>query len=143
MLVSHAHSFRQQAKLAVTLAWVAGYTNIVTLLACGTVTSHVSGTTSLLGRDISVGAWGPAGFAVFLLGCFFCGAGVSGFCIELGRRRGWESIFVMPIVIEAVLLGTFAILLELLGPPARASMMEFLITGMASVAMGLQNATIT
>ena len=50
MLVSHAHSFRQQARLAVTLAWVAGYTNIVTLLACGTVTSHVSGTTSLLDR---------------------------------------------------------------------------------------------
>lgn len=144
MLVSHAHSFRQQARLAVTLAWVAGYTNILTLLTCGTVTAHVSGTTSSLGREVFSGTWGAARFAAFLLACFFTGAGASGFCTELGRRRAWESIFVLPMVIEAVLLALFAVLLRLLGPPISQTVpLEFVMIGLASAAMGLQNATIT
>jgi len=32
MFVAQAHSFVQQARLAITLAWVAGYTNIIALL---------------------------------------------------------------------------------------------------------------
>ena len=32
MFVAQAHSFVQQARLAITLAWVAGYTNIITIL---------------------------------------------------------------------------------------------------------------
>ena len=58
MLVSQAHSFVQQGRLAITLAWVAGYTNILTILTCGTVTSHISGTTSNLGRDVAERSWG-------------------------------------------------------------------------------------
>jgi uncharacterized membrane protein YoaK (UPF0700 family) len=144
MLVSHAHSFRQQARLAITLAWVAGYTNIITLLACGIVTSHVSGTTSNFGKDLFSGSWASAGFAAFLLTCFFCGAGISGFSTELGRRRGWESIFVLPMVIEAAFLATFAILLLLSGPPGgERTPREFILVGLAAAAMGLQNATIT
>ncbi len=52
MFVAQAQSFTQQARLAITLAWIAGYTNIITIMACGTVTSHASGTTSNLGRDV-------------------------------------------------------------------------------------------
>src|SRR4051812_20543388 len=144
MFVSQAHSFRQQARLAVTLAWVGGYTNLVTLLACGTVTSHVSGTASNLGRDIFSGAWPLAGYAVFLLTAFFCGAAVSGFSTELGRRRGWESIYVLPVIIETTLLGLFAMMLELWKQPTDAPRAAlYWMTGLASAAMGLQNATIT
>src|SRR4051812_19006571 len=115
MFVSQAHSFRQQARLAVTLAWVGGYTNIVTVLTCNTVTSHASGTASNFGRELFTGAWGFAGFAFFLLATFFVGAAASGFCTELGRRRGWESIYVLPMVIESLLLAFFALLLEMHG----------------------------
>ena len=143
MFISQAHSFRQQARLAVTLAWIAGYTNIVTVLTCGTVTSHASGTTSTLGRELFSGNWRLAGFAFFLLSTFYVGSIISGFCTETGRRKGWESIYVLPIVIEAFLLATFALCLELRGPNQPDPSALYWISGLASMAMGLQNATIT
>ncbi|HBS27956.1 MAG TPA: hypothetical protein DEB06_00555 [Phycisphaerales bacterium] len=144
MFLSQAHSFTQQARLAITLAWVAGYTNIVCLLAAGIVTSHLSGTASNLGADIAGGKWAFAGHALYLLLTFFLGAVVSGLATEAGRRRGWESIYVLPMAIEALLLGVFAIANELHEPQvARFGSSLFWWTGIASAAMGLQNATIT
>lgn len=142
MLSSKAHTLAQQARLAITLAWVAGYTNVITILTCGTVTSHVSGTLSQWGRILFHGQW--AGFATFLLTMFLAGAFISGLCTETGRRRGWESIYVLPMAIQAVLLTAFAIGVEL----HKVDEIEvgkglYLMTGLASLAMGLQNATIT
>ena len=45
MLSARAYSFRQKSKLAVSLSWIAGYANVVVLLACGTVVSHATGNT--------------------------------------------------------------------------------------------------
>lgn len=144
VFVAQAHSFVQQARLAITLAWIAGYTNILTILTCGHVTSHVSGTTSDLGRAASEGNWRVVIFLGFLLLTFVTGAGVSGFTTELGKRRGWESIYVLPMAIEALLLAAFAITVELTDFQSRASgEMLLIMTGLASMAMGLQNATIT
>lgn len=144
MFVAQAHSFTQQARLAITLAWIAGYTNTLTIITCATVTSHVSGTASNLGRYVASGSWPLAATMLVLLVTFLGGALVSGLCTELGRRRGWESIYVLPIAVEAVLLSFFAVGLEVLeqgagpeGAPLHA------LTGIASLAMGLQNATIT
>jgi uncharacterized membrane protein YoaK (UPF0700 family)/anti-anti-sigma regulatory factor len=142
MLVSQAHSFTQQARLAVTLAWVAGFTNVLTVLTCATVTSHVTGAVSLWGERIAEGRW-PA-FITFLLGTFFAGAVLSSVCVETGRRRGWESIYVLPVTIQAVLLGAFAWLVREHTPETIESGARlYLMTGTASLAMGLQNATIT
>lgn len=142
MLSSKAHSFAQQARLAITLAWVAGYTNVITILTCGTVTSHVSGTLSQWGRILFHGQW--AGFATFLLAMFLAGAFISGLCTETGRRRGWESIYVLPMAIQAVLLTAFAINVELHNvDEIEVGKGLYLMTGLASLAMGLQNATIT
>jgi len=144
MLSSKAHSFAQQARLAITLAWVAGYTNVITILTCGTVTSHVSGTLSNLGRNLFHGQWDLTRFASFLIGMFLTGAFISGLCTESGRRRGWESIYVLPMAIQAVLLTAFAIGVELHNHETIESGNRLLImTGLASLAMGLQNATIT
>lgn len=144
MFVSQAHSFTQQARLAITLAWVAGYTNIVSILACGTATSHVSGTVSQWGRDLMDARWAAAGFMTFLLITFLTGAALSGLCTETGRRRGWESMYVLPVAIQAALLAAFALGVEVHearefspGPTL------YLMVGLASLAMGLQNATIT
>lgn len=144
MFVAEAHSFTQQARLAITLAWVAGYTNILSILTCGTVTSHVSGTTSGLGRDLAEGAWSLAAFAFFLLATFLLGAIFSGFCTELGRRRGWESIYVLPMAVQALLLALFALGVELHeGKGIESGSGLYWMTGVAAMAMGLQNATIT
>lgn len=144
MFVAQAHSFAQQARLAITLAWVAGYTNILTILTCGHVTSHVSGTTSDLGRHVWGGQWGVAAFLLFLLATFLAGAMIAGFATELGRRRGWESIYVLPMTIEAILLGVFAVGVEFHEVGAiETGARLYWMTGVASAAMGLQNATIT
>lgn len=144
MLVSQAHSFTQQARLAITLAWVAGFTNIVSILTCGTVVSHVSGTVSQWGRDWVEGRWSLTVFTTFLLATFLAGAMLSALCTETGRRRGWESIYVLPITLQAVLLAVFAVLVEWHDPGALATGGRlYAMTGLASAAMGLQNATIT
>jgi uncharacterized membrane protein YoaK (UPF0700 family) len=144
MFIIQAHSFVQQARLAITLAWVAGYTNILTILVCGHVTSHVSGTTSDLGKGVASGQWGLAALSMFLLVTFLIGAAISGLTTEFGRRRGWESIYVLPMTVEALLLAAFAIMVEfhdLSRPETGAGL--YVMTGLASMAMGLQNATIT
>lgn len=144
MFVGQAHSFAQQARLAITLAWVAGYSNIIAVLTCGTVISHVSGTTSSLGRDVAEGKWRLAAFALFLLVTFLLGAALSGFTTELGRRRGWRSIYVVPMMIQALLLTAFAIGVELHGDRLiDGGLTLYAMTGVGSMAMGLQNATIT
>lgn len=144
MFLAQAHSFSQQARLAVTLAWVAGYTNIVTIIACGTVTSHVSGTTSNLGRDLAEQQWPLALTAASLLAAFLTGAILSGLATELGRRRAWESIYVLPMTIEVSLLAAFAVTLEFAPPAIQPGSAPFwLLITLASLAMGCQNATIT
>ncbi|MBX3315425.1 MAG: DUF1275 family protein [Phycisphaeraceae bacterium] len=149
MFVAQAHSFVQQARLAITLAWVAGYTNIITFLVCGTVTSHVSGTTSNLGRDVveglrgTEGAWSLAGYALFLLATFLAGAFLSGITTELGRRRGWDSIYVLPMALQALFLTLFMLALRLTHTNQPPPHQLVWISGIASFAMGLQNATIT
>lgn len=144
MFVAQAHSFTQQARLAITLAWVAGYTNILTVITCGTVTSHVSGTASSLGLHTAEGDWRLVAFALFLLAAFFVGAAGSGGLTEVGRRRGWESIYALPVAVEAVLLAAFAVGLEVFDDGGRQSGVPlYCLTGIASLAMGLQNATIT
>ncbi len=144
MFVGQAHSFTQQARLAITLAWVAGYTNILTILACGTVTSHVSGTVSQWGFDLVAGRWGPMALTSYLLAMFLVGAMASAILTETGRRRAWESIYVLPIAVEAMLLSAFALGLEWEGHrKVESGAALYALTGLAAAAMGLQNATIT
>ncbi|MFO0834282.1 MAG: DUF1275 family protein [Phycisphaerales bacterium] len=144
MFIAQAHSFTQQARLAITLAWVAGYTNIVALIACGTVTSHVTGNASNLGRHVVEGNWPAAAFMLFVLLMFFAGACVSAILTESGWRRGSESIYVLPSLAQAILLTAFAVGLEFREPNQPPSLLAvWWLTGLASMAMGLQNATIT
>lgn len=144
MFVAQAHSFTQQARLAITLAWVAGYTNILTILTCGHVTSHVSGTTSDFGRGLAAMDLSLVGFTGFLLAAFLAGATLSGVCMEIARKRGWESVYVLPMAVEAALLLGVAIGVEVHDfNRIEAGGSLYVLTGLASLAMGLQNATIT
>ncbi len=102
------------------------------------------GTSSLFGQDIAAGAWTKAGFSLFLLVSFCGGAAISSVCTEVGRRRRWESIYVLPIAIEALLLTLFALSVEIHNSrEVTTGLGLYLTTGFASLAMGLQNATIS
>lgn len=144
MFFAPAHSFIQQARLAITLAWVAGYTNVISVLVCGTAVSHVSGTTSHLGEYLAHGSWRLAALMAYLIVMFFSGAVLSALCTEYARARQWHSIYVLPMGIEAFLLALFALVLEIIGPrPEPWSYGVWISTALATLAMGVQNATIT
>ncbi len=144
MLVTLAHSFVLQARLTISLAATAGYTNVIAMLVCGVAVSHVTGHASTLGIATMDGQWVAILFLAAVLLAFVAGAFVSGLATEIGRHRGWQSIYVLPAVVEIMLLIAFAAGVELHDPTSRESGIGLWWMAMtASLAMGLQNATIT
>ena len=144
MLSARAYSFRQKSKLAVSLSWVAGYANVVVLLACGTFISHATGNTAHVATEAVNRSLSAAMAPAFLVLCFFCGAIASAFMTEGARRRGWRSKYVLPVTVEALLLTLLAMALAHHHhvEPLEAGWWHA-ITGLGSFAMGLQNATVT
>ncbi|MBL8729449.1 MAG: DUF1275 family protein [Planctomycetes bacterium] len=144
MFRGQAHSFQQQARLAISLSWVAGYTNALTVLTCGQVTSHLSGTVSQFGVEVAEVHWSRAGYLACLALMFLAGAFTAGALTEFGRMRRFQSIYVLPMAVEALLLAGFAVLIDwqALGRIDGADARVWL-TFLPSFAMGLQNATIT
>jgi uncharacterized membrane protein YoaK (UPF0700 family)/anti-anti-sigma regulatory factor len=142
MLSAQAYSFRQKSQLAISLSWIGGYTNIITFLALGTLVSNVTGTATHFARSIAVLNYQSAAFFGFLLFTFTAGAALSASMTESARRRGWRSKYTLPISLEALLLALLCFHLKY-----RATVPTGLIlyeaAGLASLAMGLQNATIT
>ncbi|MGA1225179.1 MAG: YoaK family protein, partial [Phycisphaerales bacterium] len=144
MLVNRAHTFILQARLAISLAWVAGFVNVVALLTCGTMVSHLTGHGTSLGSQLAEGAWRAALLTAALLLAFFTGAFASGFAIEAGRERRWSSIYVLPATLELVLLGAFSVGVRVHDPTAtEVGATLWWMTIAATLAMGVQNATIT
>lgn len=144
MFRAQAHSFTQQARLAISLSWIAGYTNALTVLTCGQVTSHLTGTISQLGVEAAQVHWRQAGYLSSLVAMFLAGAFASGVLTEFGRVRRFQSIYVLPMVVEALLLALFALLIDwqAVGVLSEAKA-HVVLTWLPAFAMGLQNATIT
>ena len=146
MLKGPANTFRSRARLAVGLTWVAGYTNVITVLAAGQTVSHQTGNTTHLGEQIGRALTGDAaggGEAVCfaaLVAAFATGAFLSGTTTELARRAGRRSRFVLPMTAEAILL---SIVVLLLARPGQRGGSAVAATLLAATAMGLQNGTIT
>ncbi len=139
-----AHTPVLQARLAISLAWVAGYTNIIAVLVCGHVASHVTGHASQLGQAAADGDWHLALFVGAILVAFFLGAVLSACATEIARWRGIRSVYVAPAALELALLAVFAQLVRLHDPTQiESGAMLWWMTMVASIAMGLQNATIT
>ena len=53
MLSASAYSFRQKSRLAISLSWVAGYTNVITFIVCAVVTSHATGNVTHFGKALA------------------------------------------------------------------------------------------
>ncbi len=152
MFHAEAHSFQQQARLAITLASVAGFVNVVGVVVCGVAVSHVTGTVSALGREVGQGEWHLLGIAGWLLAWFLVGAMVSGLAIGAARARGWRSVYVVPMAIEAFALAAMGVLVAQRGVAIESgsplttgafAATQWSLSAIACLAMGLQNATIT
>lgn len=142
MFSKSADTFRSRARLAICLSWVAGFTNVVMLTACGETVCHQTGNVTHLG--LAVGglvdgkrSLSSAGLFMLIIGCFLIGAMLSGFITEWTRRHEGRARYVVPMIIEGILLG--AVMIELLLSPHGG----WIAMPLAALAMGLQNATIT
>jgi uncharacterized membrane protein YoaK (UPF0700 family) len=150
VLSARAYSFHQKSKLAISLSWIGGYTNVVALISCGSVASHVTGPTTSFGR-VLVEGHGQVGDSLrtavyfgFIIAAFWVGAILSAFMTEGAERSGRASKYVLPMAVEATLLALFAIGLNLYSAhQIQTTPMLYLVSGLACLAMGLQNATVT
>jgi uncharacterized membrane protein YoaK (UPF0700 family)/anti-anti-sigma regulatory factor len=160
MLSAGAYSFRQKSRLAISLTWIAGYTNIVAFLVVGgVVTSHVTGNVTHFGRAVAdlfyqhkdaghstAPPWRQLLFFGFVVFAFFAGAAASAVMTELARRRGTRSKYMVPMAVEALLLTALGVGIALHAGgqlDAGVAVHHYWLTGVAACAMGLQNATIT
>ncbi len=154
MLSAQAYSFRLKSRLAISLSWVAGYTNVIILVLCDQTVSHMTGNSTHLGNAVGklllrrAGAGDELLYFGFIVLMFLLGAMVSGWLTENARRGGRGSKYSLPISLEAILLSLLIVVLLRhpglgSGEAAAHGKALFLLTGMAAFAMGLQNATIT
>ncbi|MBI1337185.1 MAG: DUF1275 domain-containing protein [Phycisphaera sp.] len=144
MLSARAYSFRQKSRLAISLSWIGGYTNVIALLAGGHVVSHMTGNATQLGAGLAQGHWDTVLYLAFVLGAFMLGAVLSALLTEGSRRRSAGSKYIAPLALEALMLAVLGVGLHVHHAiPADDTLNLFWMTGLASMAMGLQNATIT
>lgn len=143
MLSARAYSFRQKSRLAISLSWIGGYTNVIALLSMGTFVSHLTGTATQLGHALGGREWAHVAFFGYLIFTFTFGAALSALMTESAKRRGWRSKYILPIALEAVLLVLLAMHLTYRSSTLAPGLALYEGAGIASLAMGLQNATIT
>jgi len=122
-------------QLAALLAFTAGAADVSGYLAIRQFTSHMSGVVASLAADLA-----ERGISVLLqpavvLGCFLAGAAFCALLINWERRRDRESLFAVPVLVEALLLASLAL--------PFASQHPWLALSLLSFSMGLQNAIIT
>jgi uncharacterized membrane protein YoaK (UPF0700 family) len=143
MLSARAYSFRQKSRLAISLSWVGGYTNVVLFAFCGEFVSNMTGNVTVLGKSVAEGARHGVIFFGAPWVSFLFGAMASAIMTESARRRGSASKYVLPLAVEAMLLSFVALALRLYDPIHTANNLALLVACLAAMAMGLQNATIT
>ena len=122
-------------QLAALLAFTAGAADVSGYLALRQFTSHMSGVVAALAADLAErGACVLLQPAIVLV-CFLAGAAFCALLVNWERRRDRESLFAVPVLVEAVLLASLALPFAPQHPWFALSLLSF--------SMGLQNAIIT
>lgn len=122
-------------QLAGLLAFNAGAVDVTGYLGLRQFTSHMSGIVATLAVEV-----GTKGYAILLrpaaiLACFVAGAACCAVIVNWERRRNRESLFAVPVLLEAVILAAI---------PSFAGAKHLFVTLMLmGFCMGLQNAIIT
>lgn len=149
MLTARAYSLRQKSRLAISLSWIAGYANVVVFLHSGMMISHVTGNLTHFGQVLVELKWHAAAITLLLPFCFLLGAALSGACVQLATRLHRRSIYIVPMAIQAAMLAGLSVVLAIehtrLLPrdSVQANAAFYLVVILGSMAMGMQNATIT
>lgn len=122
-------------QLAALLAFNAGAVDIAGYLGLRQFTSHMSGVTATISAALGTGQYSVLLRPAAVLACFLAGAAFCAVLVNWERRRERESLFAVPVFMEAVLLAII---------PAFAGVNHLFPTlMMMGFCMGLQNAIIT
>ena len=95
--------------LGYTLAFVAGAINAGGFLAVRQYTSHMTGIVSAMADDLAIGIHELALAGAGALLSFVAGAMCTAVLVNFGRRRAWQSVFALPLLLEAALLLLFGV----------------------------------
>ena len=95
----------------------------------------MSGVVAAMAADLDLRGLNAMTRPATILGCFLAGAAFCALVINWERRRDRESLFAVPVLVEAFLLALLAL-------PAASHHMWFALC-LLSFSMGLQNAIIT
>jgi uncharacterized membrane protein YoaK (UPF0700 family) len=138
-LTARERSSRSNWQLAAVLAFVAGAADVSGYLALHQFTSHMSGivaslATTLAERKLQSGAEALT-IPAATLSAFLAGAAVCAVLVNWARRRNRESLYAVPVLLEALLLAALTF-------PAVHTRFFLVLVGLC-FSMGLQNAIIT
>ena len=122
-------------QLAALLAFTAGTVDVSGYLALRQFTSHMSGIVAAMAADLATRGFNILIQPAVVLGCFLAGAAFCAVLVNWERRRNRESLFAVPVLLEAFLLASLAL-------PLKGHHL-FLTLCVLGFSMGLQNAIIT
>src|SRR6185437_6404755 len=126
-----------KATVVLLLAWIAGFVDGVGyLLILGIYSSHMTGNTAALGRDLDLARWRSVLEHGWPVAAFVLGLLVGAAITEAARRAQFHSRLALVLGLELVLL---ALLLAYL-PGVDASPAWL---GLPALAMGMQTVTVT
>jgi uncharacterized membrane protein YoaK (UPF0700 family) len=131
-------TLKHNLRIASLLSFVAGIVNVAGFIAVQRLTTNVTGHFAFFVDEIfKFNFW--QGFIYFLyIFFFFLGSFVSNFLIELISRTKYNYIYVIPAIIESIILFTVAVFGQLL-----VSKNPDLLAFSLLFAMGLQNSLVT
>lgn len=125
-------------KIASLLSFVAGIVNVAGFLAVQRLTTNVTGHFAFLVEAVFKLHFSESFIYFFFIFFFFLGSFVSSLLVEIMTRKNERFIFVIPILIESLILITIAFFGYLL-IPEYANLIAFSLL----FTMGLQNSLVT
>jgi uncharacterized membrane protein YoaK (UPF0700 family)/uncharacterized membrane protein len=139
---------RQRSGLAIALSAVAGSIDAIGYIVLFKVfTANMTGNTVALGMGLVHHDWLLAARRGFAIPMFLIGMLWSRIIAHIGQIRGWRHSASILFGSEAVLLGCFAVLGMILVPSGRlendTTSLYFLLLGLLSAGMGVQNASLS
>lgn len=133
-----SRTLKHNLRIATILSFVAGVVNVTGFLAFHELTTHVTGHFSLFVRDVAeLKFWQGAVYFLYILSFLF-GSFSSSFLIENYKENKKLNVFVLPTLVECMILigvAIFSNFNQMLRPQLMVCLLLF--------AMGLQNSLVT
>lgn len=133
-----SRTLRHNLQIAIVLSFVAGIVNVTGFLSIKQLTTNVTGHFALFIRDVANFEFWKGTIYFLYIFSFLFGSFLSSFLIEKFRQNKKLNVFVLPTIIECLILLTIALtsnITEIQYPDFIACMLLF--------AMGLQNSYVT